>query len=151
MATIDSPATGAGAEGVGLDAYNDVPRVAGAGWLFFAGTVLGLAGIMRLIDAIWAFSYNGALPDGLKDGLLGSNLDNYGWTWLIVGLVLISASFMILVRSQFARWVGYLAATLGAVSAMTWMPYYPVWSLTYVGTAVLVFYALAKYGGRDAA
>ena len=54
----------------------------GDGWLVFAGTVLGLAGLMRVIDAIWAFRYNGALPDNLKDGVLGSNLDNYGWTWL---------------------------------------------------------------------
>lgn len=29
------------------------------------------------------------------------------------------------------------------------MPYYPIWSLTYVGMVVLVFYALAKYGGRE--
>ena len=32
---------------------------------------------------------------------------------------------------------------------MTWMPYYPIWSLTYVAIAVLVFYTLARYGGRD--
>ncbi len=31
---------------------------------------------------------------------------------------------------------------------MTWMPYYPVWSLVYIALAVLVFYALARYGGR---
>jgi hypothetical protein len=28
------------------------------------------------------------------------------------------------------------------------MPYYPVWSLTYVGLGVLVVYALVTYGGR---
>jgi hypothetical protein len=32
---------------------------------------------------------------------------------------------------------------------MTWMPYYPIWSLLYVGIAVLVFYALARYGGPE--
>src|SRR4051812_37091792 len=133
-----------------LEVYTDEPEQVGDGWLFFAGTVLGLAGFMRIIDSIWAFTYNGALPANLKDGLLGSNLDNYGWTWLIVGLVLMTSSFLILVRSQFARWIGYLAATVAAVSAMAWMPYYPVWSLVYVGTAVLVFYGLAKHGGRSA-
>ena len=49
------------------------------------------------------------------------------------------------------RWVGYIAATIAAVSAMAWMPYYPVWSLTYVGIAVLVFYALAQHGARQPA
>jgi hypothetical protein len=121
----------------------------GVGWLFFAGTVLGFAGLMRIIDSIWAFSYKGALPDNLKNGVLGSNLKNYAWTWLIVGIVLILSSFAVLARSQFARWIGLIAAMVGGVSAVTWMPYYPVWSLTYIGLAVLVFYALARYGGRE--
>jgi hypothetical protein len=34
------------------------------------------------------------------------------------------------------------------VSAMAWMPYYPIWSMTYIGIAVFTFYALARYGGR---
>ena len=128
-------------------AYESAPR--GAGWLFFAGTVLGLAGLMRIIDAIWAFTYNGALPENLQDGVLGSSVTNYAWLWLIVGIVLLGASLLILTGSQLARWIGYAAATIGALSAMTWMPYYPIWSLTYVGIAVLTFYALARYGGRE--
>ena len=36
----------------------------GDGWLFFAGTILGLAGLMRIFDSIWAFRYKGALPGG---------------------------------------------------------------------------------------
>jgi hypothetical protein len=151
---MNSPlATGTGqkkaAEADTLEVYSDVDA-RGEGWLFFAGTMLGLAGLMRIIDSIWAFHYNGVLPENLKDGLLGSNLNNYGWTWLIVGIVLITASFMVLVRSQFARWIGFFAAGVGALTAMTWMPYYPIWALTYVGLAALTFYALAKYGGREA-
>ena len=30
------------------------------------------------------------------------------------------------------------------------MPYYPIWSLMYIGIGVLVIYAMAVYGGRDA-
>jgi hypothetical protein len=120
----------------------------GTGWLFFAGTVLGVAGLMRIVDAIWAFRYNGALPDNLQDGLAGSKLSTYAWIWLLVGIVLILSSFLILTGSQLARWVGYLAAALAAVSAMTWMPYYPVWALTYVLIAMFVIYALAAYGDR---
>jgi hypothetical protein len=131
-----------------LEVYQEAQR--GEGWLFFAGTILGLAGLMRILDSIWAFRYHGAVPDGLKDGVLGSNLKNYAWTWLIVGVILLASSFLVIVRSQVARWVGYIAAVIGALSAMTWMPYYPIWALTYVGIAVLVFYALARYGGREA-
>ncbi len=126
----------------------DAEADAGFGWLVFAGTILGLAGIMRIIDAIWAFRYNGALPENLQDGVLGSDLKNYGWTWLIVGIILVIASGLLLVRSQIARWVGYIAAAIGGISAVTWMPYYPIWSLMYVGLAVIVFYALIRYGAR---
>lgn len=123
---------------------------AGSGWLIFAGTMLGFAGLMRIVDAIWAFGYKGSLPDGLKDGVLGSNLTTYAWVWLIVGAVLVIASIAVLARSQLARWIGFIAATIGGLSAITWMPYYPVWSLTYIGIAVFTFYALARYGGRRA-
>jgi hypothetical protein len=123
----------------------------GRGWLFFAGTILGLAGIMRIVDGLWALRYHGAIPEKLQDGLLGSNLKNYGWTWIIVGLVLLISSFAVLSRSQFARWIGIIGAAIAAVSALTWMPYYPVWSITYIGMSVLVIYALGVYGARDPA
>src|SRR4051812_9552920 len=121
----------------------------GGGWLFFAGTVLGLAGLMRIVDSIWAFSYHGALPQGLKDGVLGDSLKNYAWLWLAVGTLLIIASFLVLVSSQFGRWVGMIAAGVTAVSAITWMPYYPEWSLVYITISLLVLYALAAHGGRQ--
>jgi hypothetical protein len=130
----------------GLEMDTEQP---GFGWLVFAGTVLGIAGLMRIIDAIWAFGYKGSLPENLEDGVLGSNLKNYAWTFLIVGIILLVSSGLLLVRSQFARWVGYIAAAIGAVTAITWMPYYPVWSLTYVALAVVVFYALVRYGARE--
>jgi hypothetical protein len=130
---------------IGAGPYGDAP---GWGWLLFASTLLGLAGLMRIFDAIWAFRYNGALPEELEGALFGDELDTYGWIWLIIGAVLILASFLLINRSQFARWVGYVATTLAALSAIAWMPYYPVWSIVYIGIAILVFYALARYGGQ---
>jgi hypothetical protein len=130
----------------GLSTYDADPV---SGWMLFAGTILGLAGLMRLVDAFWAFRYNGALPEALKDGLLGDQLSTYAWVWLIVGVLLIVSSWMLLSRSQFARWVGFATATICALSAMAWMPYYPIWSLTYIGLMALTFYALAAHGGRE--
>jgi hypothetical protein len=120
----------------------------GLGWLFFAGTILGLMGIMRIIDAIWAFGYNGALPENLKDGVIGDSLTSYAWMWLIVGIILLLSSFAVLSRSQFARWIGIAATAIAAVTALTWMPYYPVWSLIYMLMAIFALYGLAVHGGR---
>jgi len=123
-------------------------RERGDGWIVFASAALIFAGAMRIIDAIWAFTYKGALPERLQDALLGSDLKNYGWWWLIVGIVLIGAGIGVLSGNQFSRWIGIIGAAIAAFSAMAWMPYYPIWSLVYVAIAFFVLYALAVYGGR---
>jgi hypothetical protein len=122
----------------------------GEGWRFFAGTVLGLAGIMRFFDAIWAWSYNGAVPDNLQNALFGHSLNTYGWVYLIVAIILIGSSFGVLTGSEFSRWIGIIAGGVLAISAIWWMPYYPIWSLTYIGIGILLIYALSVYGGRKA-
>jgi hypothetical protein len=120
----------------------------GFGWLFFAGTILGIAGIMRIFDGLWAFRYDGAIPDALEGAILGDSLSTYGWMWLLVGVLLILASFGVLTRSQFSRWIGIIAGAVLAISSVWFMPYYPVWSLTYITIGVLVIYGLAAHGGR---
>jgi len=121
----------------------------GDGWIVFASAALIFAGAMRIIDAIWAFSYKGQLPNKLQDAVLGDNLKNYGWWWLIVGIILIGAGIGVLSRGQFSRWIGIIGAAIAALSAMAWMPYYPVWSLIYVAIAFFVLYGLSVYGGRE--
>src|SRR3954470_11080770 len=103
----------------------DVAMGQGEGWRFFAGTVLGIAGIMRFFDAIWAWTYDGALPDNLEGALFGHSLSTYGWVDFVVALVLIGASFGVLSGSQFSRWIGIAAGAIMAISAIWWMPYYP--------------------------
>ena len=120
----------------------------GRGWLVFAAVVLGVAGIMRIFDAIWAFRYKGALPENLQNALFGNTLKNYGWLWLIVGILLILSALGVMARSQLSRWIGVVAGAVIAISAIWWMPYYPIWSLTYIGIGVLVIYALVMEGGR---
>jgi hypothetical protein len=121
----------------------------GKGWLVFAAVILGVAGIMRIFDAIWAFRYKGAVPENLQNALFGTTLKNYGWLWLIVGIVLILCALGVMARSQISRWIGVFAGAVIAVSAIWWMPYYPIWSLTYIALGVLVIYGLAAYGSRE--
>jgi len=118
-----------------------------SGWLIFAAIALGVAGVMRIFDAIWAFQYHGALPENLEDAIFGHSLKTYGWIFLVVAAVYIIAALMVVNRSQFARWVGIIAGSVGAISAVWWMPYYPIWSLVYIGVGALVVYALVVHGG----
>jgi len=120
----------------------------GEGWLTFAAVVLGVAGIMRIFDAIWAFRYHGALPDNFEAAIFGHSLKTYGWIYLVVAAVLIVSAVLVLSGSQLARWVGVAAGAIIAISAVWWMPYYPIWSLTYIAIGALVIYALVVYGGN---
>ncbi len=121
----------------------------GQGWLVFAGVVLGVAGIMRIFDAIWAFSYHGVVPEDFQGAIFGHSLKTYAWVYLIVGIVLILCAFGVVARSQVSRWIGIFAGAVAAISAVWWMPFYPVWSLIYVLLGVLVIYGLAAYGSRE--
>jgi hypothetical protein len=122
----------------------------GEGWSLFAAIVLGVAGIMRVFDAIWAFRYHGVLPSNLEDAIFGHSLKTYGWVYLAVAAILIlSALAIVMNRSQIGRWIGVAAGAIMAISSIWWMPYYPIWSLTYIAVGVLVIYALAAHGGKD--
>ncbi|HEY2303559.1 MAG TPA: hypothetical protein VGH66_16780 [Acidimicrobiales bacterium] len=121
----------------------------GEGWLLFSGIVLMIAGVMRFFDALWAFSYHGSVPSNLQDALFGHSLKTYGWVYLVVAIVLFLCGLGVMVRSQFSRWIGIFAGAVAAISAVWWMPYYPIWSLTYILVGVLVIYALAAYGQRE--
>ena len=127
-----------------------------SGWLTFSAVVLITAGIMRVVDAIWAFGYHGAIPYGLQGALLGHSLKTYGWIWLIIGVILIFAGAAILgpsnrTSAEVSRWIGIIAAALAAISAIFVMPYYPVWSLIYIAIAIMVIYGLSAHYGEQAA
>ena len=119
-----------------------------SGWLIFSAVVLIVAGVMRIFDAIWAFRYNGTVVDNLHDAFFGHSLTTYGWIWLIVGIILIVSGFLVLnptpsLTADIARWIGIVAAAIAAITAVTWMPYYPVWAFIYIALAVVVIYGLA--------
>src|SRR5947209_20390147 len=114
----------------------------GEGWRIFAGTVLGIAGIMRLFDAIWAWTYSGTVANDLHGALFGHSLTTYGWVYFVIAVVLLASSFGVLSGSQFARWIGIAAGSILTVTSIFWMPYYPIWSFTYIAIGMLVIYAL---------
>ena len=74
--------------------------------------VLGVAGIMRIFDAIWAFRYHGVLPQNFEDAIFGHSLKTYGWVYLIVAVVLILCALGVVVRSQVSRWIGIFAGAV---------------------------------------
>jgi hypothetical protein len=126
-----------------------------SGWLTFSAVVLIVTGIMRIFDSIWAFTYNGTVVDNLHGAIFGHSLTTYGVVWLLVGIILVVAGYLVLnpggLAAEISRWVGILASAVAAITAATWLPYYPIWSLIYIAIAVMVIYGLAAHFGAEAA
>ena len=121
----------------------------GEGWLLFAAIVLVTGGIMRVIDALWAFDKDDEIGEGLQVLLWEDNLTAYGWLWLIVGILMIVAGFGVLSGSEAARWFGIAMASIAAITSFLWIYAYPIWSLVGTLIAFAVLYGLATYGGRE--
>jgi hypothetical protein len=124
------------------------PARQGAGWILFASVLMIGAGVMRIFDGFWAFSKNDDVKN-IQTVFWDDNLAAYGWVWLTVGVLLVVAGFALLNGAQWARWFGVFAASVAAISAMTWIYAYPIWSFVSILIAVLAIYGLTMYGGRE--
>jgi hypothetical protein len=118
----------------------------GTGWIGFAGVVLIIAGAFDIVSGLWALDHK---DSGLDAVLYESNLETWGWIYIIVGLVILVAGFAVFGRAQWARWVGVLAAMLGILVEFFWMFQTPGRSLLYIVIALLVIYGLVVYGDKE--
>lgn len=127
------------------DAY-EFDEEKGFGWLLFAATMLGLAGVLSIIDGIAAISRANFYVASAH--YVFSDLRTWGWFMLIVGVLLIVAASGVFKGSGFARWFGIFAASLSLLAHFGAMQSYPFWSLIVITLNILVIYALAVYGGK---
>lgn len=118
----------------------------GTGWVAFSGIILILAGLLDIVNGLWALDHKNTPGDAL---LYENNLETWGWFYLIVGIVVVVAGFAVFQRKPWAVTVGVIVAILGAVTNMFWIFQYPLASIVLVVIYVLVIYALVVYGGRD--
>jgi hypothetical protein len=127
------------------------PASGGTGWLWFAATILAVTGVMRILDAIWAFKYDDDIPEGVQTIIFEDDLAAWGWVWLILGVLLIVAAVGVVGGSEWARWFGLVVAGLGSIVAFSQVYFQPWAALIGVMLSILVMYALAVYGGRQGA
>ena len=118
------------------------------GWLVFAGVMMILVGAFQAIDGLIAL-FNDDLyvvrPDGL---VVNVDYTAWGWTHLLLGVVLIAAGYAVFSGKIWGRTLGVVAAIVSAVVNFAFIPAYPVWSLLIIAVDVLVIYALIAHGGE---
>ena len=120
----------------------------GAGWLAFAGFMLGLAGIWNVIDGILAISESRVFVG--EQVFVFGDLNTWGWIILALGVLQLIAAFTVAAGNEFGRWIGIGAAGANAIGQLLFVPAFPLWAMAIFAVDILIIYALTVYGGSRA-
>jgi hypothetical protein len=118
-------------------------RKEGTGWLAFSGVMLIIVGFLDVINGLWALDRSDSFS---RDLLYADKLGGWGWFYLILGIILVLAGIGVFYRSQVARWIGVILASIAVVSNMLWIFAVPFAALVTAFLAALVVYGLVVYG-----
>jgi hypothetical protein len=117
------------------------------GWIVFAAVIMVMMGVFSIIGGLIAI-----FDDSWGAGALGSyaeaTADRWGWTALILGVLVLFAAFGILKGQTWARVVAIILAGLEAIAHFGTVRGYPIWSMIVIVLCVFVIYALTVHGGE---
>ncbi|MFF7456957.1 hypothetical protein [Kitasatospora sp. NPDC008115] len=116
----------------------------GSGLLTFAGVLLVLVGALNALDGISAIAGSHVFIGDAH--FVFGDLLAWGWVMLALAVAQLGAAYGVLaLRTQWARWAGVVVLVLNAFAQMSFVPSYPVWSLTIIAIDVVAIYALTAY------
>jgi hypothetical protein len=111
----------------------------GTGIITFAAVILSLAGFFNGIHGLAAIMKKEYFSES---SLLYENLQVWGWIWLILGVLQISAAYMLFGRASGGRTLAIVLAGVSAVIAFASMGAHPLGSILVIAMDVLVIYGL---------
>jgi hypothetical protein len=71
------------------------------------------------------------------------NLTGWGWSSLVLGIIVVVAGIFVLLGQSWARWFGVVLALISAAGTFLFLPYYPFWSVIVIALDVFIIVALA--------
>jgi hypothetical protein len=121
-------------------------RSRGRGWRFFAGLILIIAGVMQIMNGLWALDAQDTTIDAV---FWDNNIEAWGWFYLIAGIIVAVTGIAILRRAYWASNVGIAIGCLGAIINIFWIFSYPLASVVLITLNLLVVYGLTTYTMDD--
>ena len=122
----------------------DDPRA--AGWVMFAAVMLLVLGCTNTVEGVAAVTGSDFFVT--RAHYLFGDLSSWGWVIWLIGVAQGVTGVGVLVKNQFARWLGVVFACANALAQMLMIQAYPAWSLALWTLDILVIYALVVHGGR---
>ena len=117
-----------------------------AGWVLFAGILLGMLAALNLIDGIASVQDSKFFVNGAT--FILSDLNTWGWVLIATGVIQALAAVGVWLKKPAVRWVGVGIAALNGIAQMMFISAYPAWAVTLFTLDILVIYGLAAHGDR---
>ena len=136
------------------DAYSSTSRRAAqetpgwaVGFILFAAVMMIMVGVFQALQGlIGIFENEFYVPT--RNYLFQFDATTWGWTHLLLGLLVAFAGYGLLSGKTWARTVAIFLAVLSAIANFAFIPYYPFWSLLMIALDVFVIWAIAAHGGE---
>jgi hypothetical protein len=117
------------------------------GFILFAAIMMIMAGVFQAIQGlVGIFENEFYVPT--RNYLFQFDATTWGWTHLILGLLVAFAGYGLLSGKTWARTVAIFLAVISAIANFAFIPYYPFWSLLIITLDVFVIWAIAAHGGE---
>jgi hypothetical protein len=116
------------------------------GWIAFAGTMMLLLGTFHVIQGLIALFQNEYYLVGANGLTVHLDYTAWGWTHVVLGVLVILAGLGLLAGQMWARVVGVILAFASAVVNVGFLAAYPVWSTIMIAIDVLVIWAVIVHG-----
>ncbi|HET6533602.1 MAG TPA: hypothetical protein VFH03_23690 [Actinoplanes sp.] len=112
-----------------------------AGWISFAGTMLGLIGALNIFQGILAL-ISDEKTVVVSENIVIGNLTTWGWTTLLSGVLLMAIGGGLFSGRTWARIAAVVVVMLHATSQIAWLGAYPIWALMMISLDTVVLFAL---------
>jgi len=117
-----------------------------AGMGLFAGVILLVSGIFSALQGLVALIGPNTYYAVSGGGLFLFDVTGWGWSNIIVGVLLALTGVALFAGATWARVVAIVLAVLSAVVQLMLIPAQPWWALLVIAMDVLIIYALTAHG-----
>jgi hypothetical protein len=125
--------------------YRSSPDIIGMGLLVFAGSMVGLLGLLNLFYAISVLAGSHLFITHAA-WILG-DARPAGWIMLIVALIQLSAPISIWLGGRYGQWVGIISAASNIAAQVAFFSDVPAVAVILILIDIGVIHALLVYGG----
>ena len=115
-----------------------------AGLSVFAASMMMVLGVFQFFEGLVAVVDGDDFLLKTRNYVVQFDASTWGWTHLVLGVVVAATGVFILTGNRIARGVGIFIVSLSALANFLWIPYYPFWAIIVLALDVAAIWALAS-------